>query len=47
MAAIGQPEPLAIQGGDKSEKTMTREQFNNLDHFERGKFIAAGGKLKD
>jgi ATP-dependent protease ClpP protease subunit/uncharacterized small protein (DUF1192 family) len=48
MAAIGQPEALVIEGGeDKSQKTVTRQQFDAMDHFERGKFIGAGGKLKD
>jgi len=30
-----------------SAKTITRVEFNALDHIERGKFFASGGKLKD
>jgi len=50
LAATGHPSALDLSGEtgeDKTQKTVTREQFNALDHFERGKFIAAGGKLKE
>jgi uncharacterized protein (DUF3084 family) len=50
LASTGHPASVDLAsetGTDKTEKSITREQFNALDHFERGKFIAQGGKLKD
>ena len=49
LAAIGQPEALVFAEGSGAEsvKTITRSEFNALDHIARGVFISNGGKLKD
>jgi chromosome segregation ATPase len=48
MAAIGQSEPLVIEGGEeKTEKTMTLAAFNQLPTVQKNQYIRKGGKLKD
>ena len=46
LASIGQPEPLAINGDEKSEaKELSREAFNALTPSARLAFVKDGGKL--
>lgn len=37
-------DPIAKEGG---EQTLTRAEFDKLDHSARGAFIAAGGKVTE